>query len=998
MLSNSRLGAAAFILAVISFAEPIAAVQQSSTIAGRVTSAVSRQPLASVQVFIGGQGLGGLTNAAGRFLILNVPVGTHSVTAERIGFGSATQTVTVTAGAPAVLDFFLEEQAVALDEIIVTGTPGGTQRRAIGNVVETIDVGTQIELTPVLSVESLLSSRVPGLMVQGTTSGVGSAGRIRIRGSSSTAMSNNPIVYVDGIRMFSERTYTSHNVTSGRLNDINPEDIASIEVIKGPAAATLYGSEASAGVIQIITKRGAVGAPRWDMSVELGANWINDPDGKLPILYGEDTSGNLIQMDLFKREIDEGFGNQFQNGPIQRYNLSVQGGTEFVRYFASMNFSDQEGFVARNWDQRTQGRLSATILPHETMEVTLNASFLGGETRLHPGVFHQMYWGNPRTRASVGGTDTPRRGFRNRTPEAEEEFRHRVHEIDRQMWSVTVNHEPYEFLRQRLVVGADVSEESRVQTTFREPDAPRGFYSSDGLGEQDITRDQIKMTTVDYSATGSFDVTDWLSSSTSVGFQYYAEDRWIVSAQGNEFASEALSTVDAASLKRGGESLIRQESLGGYVQQQFSANDRIFVTAGVRADDHSAFGPNFDAAIYPKVSGTWVVSEEPFWGVDWLQQFRVRSALGYAGQQPNAFAADRLYQSLTGPGDRSILSPLSFGNPDLGPEKGREIEAGFDAGLLDGKVGLSFTAYWKKTTDAITEREVSHSVGFPGTQLVNIGQTSNWGTETQLDLQVLQRGWLRWDWNLAFTTQNNRIDDLGADAETLGRVRRARHHVVGFPLASQFEYSILSADFVSGSSGVVENIMCDGGRGLNNRERGGSTVLCEDSQELYIGPGEATWIGSWTHTFGLGDNLQLRANIHFEGGYWVYSEAMGGAHTTQTSTLPSIRLDDPIFTAHLQEYRREATGMYRNDFARLREVALRYEIPERWLSFGVDRASVTLAGRNLAYLWTKDKKEMLGYMDIYDWEMSTGGQEFAGETQAADPSMTTGLLTVRVSF
>src|SRR5690606_22402915 len=264
-----------------------AAPGRVGTITGRVVEEQTLQPIASAQVFIEELDLGVLTRADGGFQLVDVPNGVHQLRVQSIGYRTAVQQVTVQEGLTVEVDFTLGRQALALDAIVVTGTAGGTQRRAIGNVVSTLDAANITEVSPAVNMEQLLGERMPGVMVMPSSGGVGrDAGPIRIRGSSSTSLSNDPIVYIDGIRMNSDRPYQSTSEAGSRLNDLNPADIESIEVIKGPAAATLYGTEASNGVIQIITKRGTTGAPTFDATIEVGASWLADPDGKASVNYG----------------------------------------------------------------------------------------------------------------------------------------------------------------------------------------------------------------------------------------------------------------------------------------------------------------------------------------------------------------------------------------------------------------------------------------------------------------------------------------------------------------------------------------------------------------------------------------------------------------------------------------------------------------------------------------------------------------------------------------
>src|SRR5690606_35051460 len=263
---------------------------QAGTVTGRVTNAETGQPIASAQVFIPDLDQGVLTQQNGTFIIVNVPAGTHTVSVQRLGFREESQAVTVAAGESSVVNFAITESALALDEVIVTGTPGGTLRRAIGNAVATVDVADIAERAVVTDIQDVLSARTPGLNFQRVSGNVGGGSPIRIRGVSSLELGANPLIYVDGVRIDNDQTLgpstgDGTGGSSNALNDLNPADIESIEVIKGPSAATLYGSEASAGVIQIITKRGQIGAPELTLTTRQGAYFIPDPEGMLGTQY-----------------------------------------------------------------------------------------------------------------------------------------------------------------------------------------------------------------------------------------------------------------------------------------------------------------------------------------------------------------------------------------------------------------------------------------------------------------------------------------------------------------------------------------------------------------------------------------------------------------------------------------------------------------------------------------------------------------------------------------
>ena len=329
----SRLNCSRAVLGVALAALLVTAPQlaaQTGTITGRVTDSGSGNPVPSAQVFIVELDLGVLSQQNGTYTVQNVPAGTQTVTVQRLGFREASQTVAVSAGGTMVLNFAVTEAALQLDEVIVTGTPGGTQRRALGNSVTSLDVADIVEAAPPANMQELLSGRTPGLQFTRRTGNVGSGSPIRIRGIGSFQLATNPLIYIDGVRINNSstagpavgdgggnQTLGEQRGTSNVLDDLNPDDIESIEIIKGPAAATLYGTEASAGVIQIITKQGAEGDAQITASIRQGYNYMPDPAGKLGDQYACRTSFTppCSEADLFRYNMYEE-ANKYISGEV----------------------------------------------------------------------------------------------------------------------------------------------------------------------------------------------------------------------------------------------------------------------------------------------------------------------------------------------------------------------------------------------------------------------------------------------------------------------------------------------------------------------------------------------------------------------------------------------------------------------------------------------------------------------------------------------------------
>ena len=344
------------------------ATAHAQVITGSVTDSQTGVAVPATQVFISELNLGSLSEGNGSYTINDVPAGTHTVSVQRLGYRPIEQTVTVAGGQTVQLDFELETEALALDAVVVTGTAGGSQVRAIGNLVERVGVPDLAVEAPVQTVEDVLTGRIPGVMLLGQPNSAGDGAQIRIRGNASIGIPGDPIVYIDGVRMVSDRGFVQRYSAASRLNDINPADIESIEVIKGPAAATLYGTEAANGVIQIITKRGEVGAPVFDFTAETGAMYLPDymitrgwiPDPALCASPPCDSVDQLVNTNLAQIN-EERCGRApyefcepklFIHGLTQRYNVAVRGGTDLLRYSASVSRSDQDGVVRWNSDER----------------------------------------------------------------------------------------------------------------------------------------------------------------------------------------------------------------------------------------------------------------------------------------------------------------------------------------------------------------------------------------------------------------------------------------------------------------------------------------------------------------------------------------------------------------------------------------------------------------------------------------------------------------------
>ncbi|HZD06212.1 MAG TPA: carboxypeptidase-like regulatory domain-containing protein, partial [Longimicrobiales bacterium] len=354
---------------------------QEGSVTGTVIGATSRAPIDGAQVSLEGTNLGALTNAAGRYLITGVSPGTYTMAVLNIGYQTTRSEVTVTAGSATTADFELQISAVAMDEIVVTGTAGAVERRKIGVALGSVDVSDLQESVPLDDFSQVLEGRIPGVRSIGTVGGVGTTRELRIRGTDSFRLDQRPIIYIDGVRVDNyggewgnvsggDATCCAFSGGAGedRLSDLNPDEIDRVEVIKGPAASTLYGSEASGGVVQIFTKRGRNNSPAnfsFATTVGFNRNRENFPTHLRGRLRGAD---GTVPWDPNETLIE--------NGLINTYDLTVDGGGEAITYFVSGGFSYEDGSIKPNNQKRGNLRVNLNWTAGENFTVGVTSGYV----------------------------------------------------------------------------------------------------------------------------------------------------------------------------------------------------------------------------------------------------------------------------------------------------------------------------------------------------------------------------------------------------------------------------------------------------------------------------------------------------------------------------------------------------------------------------------------------------------------------------------------------
>ncbi|HEX6049852.1 MAG TPA: TonB-dependent receptor plug domain-containing protein, partial [Gemmatimonadaceae bacterium] len=689
------------------------------TITGRAVDAASQRALPDVQVSVVGTQRGAITNEEGEYRIVNLTPGTVTVRAQRIGYAPVTQSVTVTAGGTATANFVLAATAIQIDEVVVTATGESQRKRETGNTVATVTPSTE-RLATTTNIADVLQASAPGVYVNSSGGTQGSASRIRIRGASSLSLSNEPLLIIDGVRANNEIQGTGSigvgGQTTSRLNDINPDDIEAIEVIKGPAAAALYGTAGANGVIQIRTKRGRAGKARWQVYAEGGQQRdVEDYPANFATVGIVNSNGDRTigcTLDAQTRRLctpkpDSTVShnpleaaNPYVTGKTSSVGASVSGGGDVAAYFVSADYDDDEGIFEPNTFQRWSTRMNLTGQFRENVSAQLSTSYVGSRLEfpqndnnvlgiLGGGLLGSAF-DDPVSRGYIVGQTV------------QELYAIDVREnVERFVGSAPIVWQVSPWLTANATVGVDFFNRRNKQTV------PPGkvFFGALPEGQRNANSADLWSYTANGSATAAFNLTPTIRSTTTAGIQYTRDLVEGVRAQGAKLLGGTGSLQGASARFTVGETNTDNRTYGGLISQQFAWRDRLFLTAALRTDRNSAFGEDFGFVTYPAASLSYVISDEDFFPKStFLNSLRLRSSYGEAGKQPQFRNAITFFntQTVTIDGsDQPGITVGGTGNLDLRPEVSREVDGGFEAGFFNSRVGLEVTYYSKTSQDLL---------------------------------------------------------------------------------------------------------------------------------------------------------------------------------------------------------------------------------------------------------------------------------------------------------
>jgi TonB-linked SusC/RagA family outer membrane protein len=989
-------------LGVLATSAAIAQGQQGS-ISGRITATGSGEPLQESRVVLVGTSLFATAAQDGRYAIRNVPAGSYTVRVLRVGYEEQKKPVQVAAGEAVTLDFTMTPVVVRLTEVVTTAT--GEQRRVEqGNAIGNIDAAAVMQTAPISNVQDILAARTPGVQVTGGSQ-TGGGGRVRIRGNNSLSLSNDPIYIIDGIRMTSNAN--SSNLGTGgtqpnRANDINPDEIENIEIVKGPSAATLYGTDAANGVIVITTKKGRAGATRWNGWAEGGILADNSDYPWNYTIAGRDTTPAHAYKECTMQVVVSGAcladslrtyspfhdpsATPIGTGYRSKFGANVQGGSETLRFFVSGEREDETSVLKLPTFERERldsagtpipdnvsrpnsqykysfrANLNASVSPKLDLGFTSNLLHVNSqfteESNATAGIGSQIFGGagyvNNGTVSGVG-TPTPLHGYRAWTPgytfqEANQQRLNRV------IASSNANWRPFSWMQNRGNVGLDYT--SRVDLNLVRNGQGTPVTATNRLGTKDDTRAGIRNFSFDVGSTSNFNPTPTINSRTTVGAQYVNYQLDLGEALGQQL-SPGTVTPNSAAVPSAQEASTLTKTFGVFVEELIGYRDRLFLTGAVRSDQNSAFGTKFQRVFYPKASVSWLASDEGFFPKpSWLDQFRLRAAYGAAGVQPGSNDALRYFTGVTANLRQADVAGATFtalGNPNLKPERTSEFEGGFDTDLFHRKLHLEVTYYSKLTKDALIDAIVAPSAGAANTVKENIGSVKNAGEELALNSQLFDSKIASFDLTLSGSVNDNKLVSLGAVPTQINTTWRAQ---AGYPLFGFWAQPILGWDDKNGDGVLV-----------HSSDPNANEVFVGDSS-IFRGYSSPRYLASLQPGLDLFNHrLRLTSLFDYKGGYKWYNNTerircvsrqnclgLMGADVVNGKLVPRASFEEQaMVVATRDDPSATLDGFFQPaSFVRWREFTATFNVPDAWTGKYLRgrTASLNFAARNL-HLWTK---------------------------------------------
>jgi TonB-linked SusC/RagA family outer membrane protein len=940
---------------------------QEVVVTGKVTDAETQQGLPGASVLVTGTTNGTITDSDGNFsLSVQSLNGQVQLQISFIGYTTTMTSVSVSNGTAVPLSIQLKPDITSLDEVIVTGTSVATSKRQLGNAISTVQA-KDIQLGTGSSIDQLLTGKVAGAQITQNSGNPAGGISVRLRGPSTISGSSDPLYIVDGVIVNNDspQLVDLGGYAQNRLVDINPNDIERIEIIKGAAAAAIYGSRANNGVVQIFTKRGKEGKTQVEFSTQLRMNEVRKtlPYNEYPFRFT-----NLVNTDVSQVPVER-FDFQdkiFRKGIGTENYLSLSGGSASTQYFFSVSNFYNQGIIDKTDFSRNgfRMRVQQKFANKATLSVGANYN-ISTSNEIPNGGINEAYGAltgfifsnntvNPEAKDLVTGrylsTASVYNGLRRTNPlEAINRFEFKQR-VSRFIGDAQLQINLMEGLNLNYNLGIDTYtqlSQGYIPPSNTTPSYDLGFSRR---GDQNVF--QINN---DVSLTYQKDVKDWLESTTGIGGTVQYDRNYSTVITATQLGAFGQTINNGASIIPS-ESRSERAFMGAYIQQTFGIKRKIFVTGAGRIDAASVYGLSNRWQFFPKVSGSYILSEEGFWkqGLsDIASSFKLRAAWGEAGNLTAIGAYDRYPNySPTPLGNLVGYAPSStLGNIDLKPERQTELEFGFDLGLLKDRVTIEFTYYNKDVKDLILNRTLAPTTGF-NNRFINIGTMTNKGFELQVRAVPVQNQNLKWSTIVSYTNNKNTVDGVEGNGVLpfsggFGQVAAVNGYSLGAFYSTFFARNDDGTLLLNTAGLPQRELGVQGSNGTYTVSRTAAGQPSGSPLSRVIGNPNPEHIVSWINEV---EYKRFNFRMQFDGmlGFDVFNFTK--------------RVGDNQNYGGLKGYERELKGevpkgtsgqlfgifenwIEKGDFVKLREVSISYTVKPTIL--GIQNMRVFISGRNL---------------------------------------------------
>ncbi len=901
------------------------------TIEGEVTDERGA-PLPGANIIVLDTPHGAAADRNGRFsFTIPSPVADITIEVRFVGYRTQRQTVTQREGT-VELNFTLGSDALRMDEVVVTGASAAAERRQLGNAISSVSA-RDIDLSGGRAIDQILSGRIAGAQVMQNSGRAAGGVTIRLRGTSTVLGSADPLYVIDGVIVNNDSPELIRlgGYTQNRMVDINPNDIERIEVVKGAAAAALYGSRASNGVVQIFTRRGEIGDPRVTVTSRIQTDEIRRT---IPVnMHPTDAAGNPVERYDFQDFI-------FRRAWGTEQHISVSGGAPGTRYSTSVAYNNNQGTVHNTNFERVNLRARLGQNVTEWLDLSVGALYSYNVNNEVPHGGMRDNWGaltgfifgpntyDPRPDPETG--EYPTNGILANPIEVIDKFEF-SYTTKRFVGDVQLTATPLTGLSIENVTGFDTHNQQGLIFIPRGTTAPAPY----GQGHSRRAERDVLQFNNDLNIRYQRSLSDQLHSTTLVGHTFQYDEVSTFAAESEDLAPIARIVPSGARNLIVGEFRSERIIIGTFLQQTFGIANRLFLTGAVRADAASAFGEDERWQFYPKVSASYILSDERFWRESRMSAFipelKLRASVGESGN----WTAIGPYQRFTNYGisnyeGRPALIPSSTrGTPDIRPERQREIELGIDMSLLANRAAIEFTYYDQHTTDLLLNRSLAPTSGFFN-QLVNVGTLDNKGFEVLLRIIPVQTRELQWTSTFIYSQNRNEVSGLEEDVlifagQGFGLVGARNGHPVGIFHGSAFERDA-NGDIVHDEAGLPV-------RAAENK---------------IIGDPNPDFTASWTNELQIGRSWMVRAQFDAVNGNDVlnFTRRLGSLSVFGTTDHYEKELRGEL----PEGYNARVFGIFEHwvedgSFIKLRELSVAYTIfPNFW---GMNSLRFSLIGRNL---------------------------------------------------